>query len=166
MELYNFYFYNFIIIKKMNSQKLFTIHKFIMYFTFYFLLPLGIVIAIFRRKIGNNWYTYHKNIMLSVLTLAFIGIMISLYAKDNESEKNIHPLSTRHGIIGVILVALLLLNVGWAIIVRRYVKDEDSILTRSMWLNGHRAFGTLIVIFLVYNLYLGNKIYNERFLSN
>jgi hypothetical protein len=87
-------------------------------------------------------------------------------AKDNESEKNIHPLSTRHGIIGVILVALLLLNVGWAIIVRRYVKDEDSILTRSMWLNGHRAFGTLIVIFLVYNLYLGNKIYNERFLSN
>jgi hypothetical protein len=69
----------------MNSQKLFTIHKFIMYFTFYFLLPLGIVIAIFRRKIGNNWYTYHKNIMLSVLTLAFIGIMISLYAKDNES---------------------------------------------------------------------------------
>jgi hypothetical protein len=68
-----------------------------------------------------------------------------------SSEKNIHPLSTRHGIIGVILVALLLLNVGWAIIIRRYVKDEDSILTRSMWLNGHRAFGTLIVIFLVYN---------------
>jgi cytochrome b561 len=103
--------------------------------------------------------------MLSVLLLAFIGISISLYAKDLEGEKNIHSLSTRHGLIGILLVILLLLNITWAIIVRRYVKDEGSWLTRSMWLNGHRVFGTLIVITLIYNLYLGNKIYDERFLK-
>jgi len=149
----------------MDSEKLFTIHKYIMIFTFYILLPIGMLIAIFRSKIGEKWYTYHKHIMLSVLVLAFIGICISLYAKDLEGEKNIHDLSTRHGIIGVLLVVLLLLNIGWAIIVRRYVKEEGSWLTRSMWLNGHRVFGTLIVITLIYNLYLGNKIYNERFLT-
>jgi cytochrome b561 len=103
--------------------------------------------------------------MLSVLLLAFIGISISLYAKDLEGEKNTHSLSTRHGIVGILLVVLLLLNIGWAIIIRRYVKDEGSWLTRTMWLNGHRIFGTLIIITLVYNLYLGNKIYNERFLK-
>jgi cytochrome b561 len=149
----------------MNSEKLFTIHKYIMIITFYILLPIGITIAIFRSKIGQNWYTYHKHTMLTVLLFAFIGIFISLYAKDSEGEKNIHPLSTIHGIVGTILVVLLLLNVGWAIIVRRYVKDEGSWLTRRMWLNGHRVFGSLIVIILVYNLYLGNKIYNKRFLN-
>jgi len=149
----------------MNSEKLFTIHKYIMIITFYILLPIGMTFAIFRSKIGTTWYTYHKHIMLSVLLLAFIGISISLYAKDLEGEKNIHSLSTRHGLIGILLVILLLLNIGWAIVVRRYVKDEGSWLTRPMWLNGHRVFGTLIVITLIYNLYLGNKIYDERFLK-
>jgi hypothetical protein len=149
----------------MNSEKLFTIHKYIMIITFYILLPIGMTFAIFRSKIGKNWYTYHKNTMLTVLLFAFIGISISLYAKDLEGEKNIHSLSTRHGLIGILLVILLLLNIAWAIIVRRYVKDEGSWLTRPMWLNGHRILGTLIVITLIYNLYLGNKIYNERFLK-
>ena len=149
----------------MNSEKLFTIHKYIMIITFYILLPIGMTFAIFRSKIGKNWYTYHKNTMLTVLLFAFIGISISLYAKDLEGEKNIHSLSTRHGLVGILLVILLLLNISWAIIVRRYVKDEGSWLTRPMWLNGHRVLGTLIVITLVYNLYLGNKIYNERFVK-
>ena len=149
----------------MNSEKLFTIHKYIMIITFYILLPIGMTFAIFRSKIGKNWYTYHKHTMLTVLLFSFIGISISLYAKDLESEKNIHTLSTRHGLVGILLVILLLLNITWAIVIRRYVKDEGSWLTRPMWLNGHRVLGTLIVITLVYNLYLGNKIYNERFLK-
>ena len=149
----------------MNSEKLFTIHKYIMIITFYILLPIGMTFAIFRSKIGKNWYTYHKHTMLTVLLLAFIGISISLYAKDLEGEKNIHSLSTRHGLVGILLVILLLLNITWAIVIRRYVKDEGSWLTRPMWLNGHRVLGTLIVITLVYNLYLGNKIYNERFVK-
>jgi hypothetical protein len=147
----------------MDSKKLFTVHKFLMYFTFCILLPIGILIALFRSRIGNNWYTYHKHIMLSVLIGAFIGILISLYAKDLEGEVNTHKLSTRHGIIGVIVVVLLLLNIMWAIVVRRYVKDENSKLTRTMWLNGHRTFGTLILIFVIYNVYLGSTIYSDRF---
>jgi cytochrome b561 len=148
----------------MDSQKLFNLHRQIMLFAFYILLPIGISIPLFfRKQIGQNWYAYHKHIMISVSILSFIGIMISLYTKDNEPEKNINSMSTRHGILGILLVILIILNIGWAIIIRRYINDENSKLTRKNWLYGHRIFATLIVIGLIYNLSLGKQIYNQRF---
>lgn len=101
--------------------------------------------------------------MFSVLILAFISICMSLYAKDSEKEINQHSRSTRHGIVGILLVILVICQMAWAIIIRRYVNDSDSGLTRHQWLIGHRIFGTLIVIILLYNGYLGYQIYKDRF---
>lgn len=130
------------------------------------LLPIGICMPIFKNKVGDNWYTYHKHIMFSVLIISFIGICVSLYTKDLEGETNRHPQSTRHGLIGILLFILVLCQVSWAIIIRRYINDDGAGLTRHQWLIGHRIFSLLIIITLFYNGYLGYKIYSERFQSS
>ena len=143
---------------KMELSTYYTIHRYIMIVAFIILLPIGICMPIFKKKIGNNWYTYHKHIMLSVLILSFIGICISLYAKDLEGESNVHPLSTFHGLIGIFLVILVLCNIAWAIIMRR-----STLLSHSKWLAGHRIFALLIITSILINAYLGYSIYKDRF---
>ena len=142
----------------------YTIHRYLMILAFMILLPIGICMPIFKNKVGENWYTYHKHIMFSVLIFSFIGICISLYTKDLEGETNRHPHSTQHGLIGILLFILVVCQIAWAIIIRRYINDSGSGLTRKHWLIGHQIFGSLIVITLFYNGYLGYKIYKDRFL--
>ncbi len=145
----------------MELSTYYTIHRYIMIVAFVILLPIGICMPIFKKKVGDNWYTYHKHIMLSVLILSFIGICISLYAKDLEGESNVHSLSTFHGLIGIFLVILVLCNIAWAIIMRR-----STLLSHSKWLTGHRIFAILIVVSIIVNAYLGYSIYKDRFLTS
>ena len=161
----------------MELSTLYNIHRYLMIIAFMILLPIGICMPIFKDKVGENWYSYHKHIMFSVLIISFIGICVSLYTKDQEGETNRHPHSTRHGLIGILLFILVVCQMAWAIIVRRYVNDSGSglthgvetvenRLTRQQWLIGHRILGSLIVIALLYNGYLGYTIYRDRFLSS
>ena len=144
----------------MDLSTYYTIHRYIMIIAFLILLPIGICMPIFKKKVGDNWYTYHKHIMFTVLILSFIGICVSLYAKDLEGETNAHPLSTFHGLIGILLVILVLCNITWAIVMRR-----STLLSHSQWLTGHRIFASLIIISILVNAYLGYSIYKARFMT-
>ena len=112
-----------------------------------------------KKYVGENWYTYHKNIMLSVVGLMFIGIMVSLYTREKDKEKR--QLGVRHGTLGIIIFILLLVQIWWAIVIRKQVstKSEQRLLSKKTWLNMHRVFATLIVSLIFYQLYLGLKIY-------
>jgi len=143
----------------MEIKNLYTIHRIIMVIATCILLPIGLFMSLGKKYVGENWYTYHKNIMLSVVGLMFIGIMVSLYTREKDKEKR--QLGVRHGTLGIIIFILLLVQIWWAIVIRKQVstKSEQRLLSKKTWLNMHRVFATLIVSLIFYQLYLGLNIY-------
>lgn len=143
----------------MELKQLYNVHRIIMLIAFLILLPIGIGYAIYKRNWSDNWYTIHKSIMGTVVFLSVIGIFISLYTKDSEGNKNMNKYSTRHGTVGIVLVCFLLFQLYWAVVVRREIE-------RPQWLLGHRINAIVIVTLVLYNVYLGYKIYSERFIKS
>ncbi len=126
----------------------FYVHGSVMAFALLVVFPIGLVMSIFKPI--KNWYKYHKLAMLTTASLIFLGVIYGLYHKDNLPEST-NDISVYHSGVGIALLILILLQLWWAIVMRRYLKGN------KWWLITHRIFATLITIFIILQIYLGTK---------
>jgi cytochrome b561 len=152
----------------MEIEKLYLIHGIVMGITIFILLPLGLFMSLGRKYVGDNWYVYHKNIMLSVAVMMFIGVMISLYTKEKEKKDMKHKLGLRHGTLGIIIFILILIQIWWGIVMRKEVstKTEERLIKKESWLIIHKIFAFTIVCLVSYQIYLGINIYKDKIKIN
>jgi len=133
---------------------LFAIHGILQVLTFVILFPIGIFIALFREKIGKNWFILHITIQslasLSVF-LALIVINIALKNKEKEdTESNKKP--SLHVRIGTVIIYLVIFQLLWATIMR-------NIISRSIWYIIHILTAITIIILGWINIYYGMNHY-------
>ena len=126
----------------------FNIHAIVMAFALLVVFPIGLVMS--RFKPIKSWYKYHKLAMLTTAILIFSGVIYGLYYKDTL-EENTTDISVYHSGTGIALLTVLLLQLWWAIVMRRYLKGN------KWWLIIHRTFAALITLLVLTQLYLGNK---------
>lgn len=108
------------------------------------LLSVGLYYAIKRPE---GWFFKHRAFMFSFYVLIFIGALIALYQTEWLSKKR-PTLSMIHGIIGLTLLILVTMQVGWAIVVRKHVEG-------STFLGLHRLLAGGIVMLAITSLILG-----------
>jgi len=137
----------------MSSNKLFTIHAIIMSIAIFIVFPFALVMSI--GKIVDNWYNYHKYAMFLTTFLIFCGVLLSLFAKDLQSEKNLSGISALHGTLGIILLILFIIQLWWAIVMRRYLHSKNK---RNIWLVGHVLIAISIVSLVIFQVYFGYKM--------
>ena len=138
----------------MDTKTLYSIHGTIMGFALLVVFPIGLIMSIGR--VSKDWYIYHKYSMGITTFLLFCGILLSLYTKDTESETSLTTLSAIHGSLGVFLVIMLLTQLWWAVVMRRFLGKEK----RSFWEKGHIVIAITVIILVVCQLYLGLKVIN------
>ena len=135
---------------------LFAIHGILQLITFAVLFPLGILIAIFRERVGPNWFKLHVGIQITgSLTLLSALIIVSIAKKQKQKEDNdsITHLPA-HVIVGRIVVILVILQLIWAIAFRH-------IIPRPIWFAIHMVLATGIITVGWTNLYLGYRHYKN-----
>ena len=137
----------------MSSNKLFIIHAIIMSIAIFIVFPFALVMSI--GKVVDNWYNYHKYAMFLTTFLIFCGVLVSLYAKDLQSEKNLSGTSVLHGTLGIILLILFIIQLWWAIVMRRYLHNLNK---RTVWLVGHILIAISIVSLVIFQVYFGYKM--------
>jgi len=137
----------------MSSNKLFIIHAIIMSIAIFIVFPFALVMSI--GKVVDNWYNYHKYAMFLTTFLIFCGVLVSLYAKDLQSEKNLSGISVLHGTLGIILLILFIIQLWWAIVMRRYLHTKNK---RTVWLVGHIVLAISIVSLVIFQVYFGYKM--------
>jgi hypothetical protein len=108
----------------------------------------GITVALFRDKIGKEWYTYHKHLQLTGLTLLAISVLLALWLRANSDKPSRH---ITHGIVGVLLLGLLFVQVWWGL----NMSSHDSFLLV------HRILASSIVVLGSYQVYLGVQAYRN-----
>ena len=137
----------------MSSNKLFIIHAIIMSIAIFIVFPFALVMSI--GKVVDNWYNYHKYAMFLTTFLIFCGVLVSLYAKDLQSEKNLSGTSVLHGTLGIILLILFIIQLWWAIVMRRYLHNLNK---RTVWLVGHILIAISIISLVFFQVYFGYKM--------
>ncbi len=137
----------------LSVNNLFIIHAIIMSIAIFITFPFALVMSI--GKVVDNWYTYHKYAMFLTTFLIFCGVLLSLFAKDLQSEKNLSGMSALHGTLGIILLILFIIQLWWAIVMRRYLHQLNK---RKTWLVGHILIAILIVILIILQVYFGSKM--------
>jgi hypothetical protein len=112
------------------------------------LLLAGVIIAIFRSSF-ESWYTKHRLIQLSAITIIAISTLLGLWLRAYlpRAQSDEHWV---HGTIGIILLIFLLLQAWWAVVMGSRV---DS--TTYLWI--HRAFAGIIFLLVIVQVYLGWK---------
>jgi len=126
----------------------FYVHGSVMAFALLVVFPIGLVMSIFKPI--KNWYKYHKLAMLTTASLIFLGVIYGLY-HTVILPASTNDISVYHSGVGIALLILILLQLWWAIVMRRYLKGN------KWWLITHRIFATLITIFIILQIYLGTK---------
>ncbi len=137
----------------MSSNNLFIIHAIIMSIAIFIVFPFALVMSI--GKIVDNWYNYHKYAMFLTTFLIFCGVLLSLFAKDLQSEKNLSGTSALHGTLGILLLILFIIQLWWAIVMRRYLHNLNK---RSTWLIGHIIIAISIITLVIFQVYFGYKM--------
>ena len=134
----------------MNAKGLYATHGLIMAVALLILLPIGIYYAIAKPQ---GWYSKHKAIQMTVLALVAVAVGISLYTRayvDQQKSKE----GLWHGMIGITLLVLLILQIAWGII-------GNPNVTRQTYLTVHRSLAVLIVGLVLIQVYLGYKVWSR-----
>jgi len=139
---------------------LFAIHGILQVLTFVILFPIGIFIALFREKIGKNWFILHVTIQslasLNVF-LALIVINIALKNKEKKEKKEKEDTESNkkpslHVRIGTVIIYLVIFQLLWATIMRH-------IISRPIWYIIHILTAITIIILGWINIYYGMNHY-------
>jgi hypothetical protein len=85
--------------------------------------------------------------MFSFAILVIIGAFIALYQTEWLSKKR-SALSMVHGIVGIMLLVFVIMQVGWAIVVRKHVSG-------NVFLGVHRLLAGGIVMLALVGMILG-----------
>lgn len=144
-----------------NNINLTELHGWMQRIAFLVLFPIGGAIALFRHKIGDGWLKYHVFFQLLATCVVYAAIGVQLYKwhlrKQQQSPKEqkkpikFSPLLLTHVILGSIVSGVILLQIIWAYVGRRYV-------FWTTWYYVHVALACVIVVGGITNLYLGHKI--------
>lgn len=142
----------------MNIQLLYTLHGLLQEIAFLVLFPIGIIIALCKLYIGSKWFILHILFQTVGIVCVISAVLIMAYAKylekpTNKSSRKSIPL---HVYIGIAIVILILFQVVWAVLMR------DKI-DRNIWTRIHIILASIILILGWTNLYLGYKLYKNRF---
>ncbi len=141
----------------MSSNKLFIVHAIIMSIAIFIVFPFALVMSIGR--VVDDWYAYHKYAMFITTFLIFCGVLLALYTKDLQSEKSLTNTSALHSTLGIVLLILFIVQLWWAIVMRKYLHLKNK---RKTWLVGHIIFAILIVVLVILQVYFGSKILKNR----
>lgn len=124
---------------------------------FLVLFPIGGTIALLRHKIGPGWLKYHIFFQLLATFVVFAAAAIQVLKwkqKKNIEVKETKTLSPRlltHVVIGSMVGILLILQLIWAFVARRYVPW-------NVWYYTHITMATLILTGGLANLYIGWRL--------
>jgi Eukaryotic cytochrome b561 len=129
------------------------IHGLIMMLGFGWLLPLGVLSArLMKHRPDNLWFDMHQKLQLFGIVIGLIGFGIAV-KNFNVYEDPKSSTSYRHGVLGAITFALVLLQALVALI--RPGPNEGN---RGLWQWKHKILGYLLLIFIFATTLLGAKM--------
>jgi len=132
------------------AKQLYTIHGMLMGLAVVLLLT-GVYYALAKPQ---GWYNKHRALQLTATALVAIAVGVSLYTRSYIDQiKNAS--GVKHGIAGVALLVVLILNVAWGII-------GNPNVSRETFFKVHRLLGTVIVVLIVYQFNTGYKVLQTK----
>lgn len=143
-----------------SSETMSFTHGILQTIAFLVVLPIGALIAILRRQIGEGWLKYHVAFQLTGVAIVFIAGGIQLYKwhlqrknapKDAEAPPTKRKLSPKiliHIILGSLVSLVLIVQLFWAFLGRRYFEWMT-------WYYVHVALSSFIIAGGVTNLWIG-----------
>jgi phosphate starvation-inducible membrane PsiE len=139
-----------------NNNFGYTLHGILQIIAFAILFPLGIAFAIFRNKIGSNWFIYHVTTQTIGLLVVITALLVIYFVKKKSKknfEKNFENKNKKiHEILGPIVVLLLFFQFIWALIIKKFIN-------RFIWYYIHISLSFLIITGGLINIYFGINIY-------
>jgi hypothetical protein len=125
-----------------SSMQWFLVHGLVQ-LTSIVLLFAGLYYAIMKP---DGWFPKHRLLMLSFIGLATLGAFGALVAVEYRGKKQ-STLSVVHGVIGTLLIAVLWLQLMWAVVLRKHVGKA--------YLGVHRILASIIVLLALTSVGLG-----------
>ena len=138
----------------MEIKSLYLLHGILQIVAFLILFPIGILIAIFKNYIGAYWFISHILFQSFGIICVFTAVLVMIYAKSLQNIKDTNPTPTTntntttnmhtqnspslHAIIGFIIIALIIIQVIWAVFVRK-------IINHDLWAKIHLVLAILII---------------------
>lgn len=112
------------------------------------MLPVGVAVARYSKKGGSTaWFQIHRALQSVGTLFAFIAVGVII---DHAESVGTDHFSHTHGLIGIIIVALCLVQVlGGAL------RPHIGTPMRAAWLAGHRIVGVFIVVASLLNVFGG-----------
>ncbi|KAL2244956.1 cytochrome b561 and DOMON domain-containing protein At5g35735-like isoform X2 [Sesamum indicum] len=122
-----------------HHSRLRTVHGTVNIIGWGVLLPVGVIIARYFRKLSDDWYSLHILSQLSGFLLGTLGWGLGLSIKNAAKEQS---LST-HGILGTIIFAFATLQAG----------EEQG--CRKYWVIYHHVAGYALIVLIIANIFQG-----------
>ncbi|KAI3456485.1 hypothetical protein Pfo_013148 [Paulownia fortunei] len=122
-----------------NHRRLRTVHGTVNIIGWGVLLPIGVIIARYFRKLSNDWYSLHILSQLSGFLLGTLGWALGISIKNAAKE---HSMST-HGILGTIIFAFAIIQ-----------PDEEHVC-RKYWVIYHHVVGYALIVLIIANIFQG-----------
>ncbi|KAL0286185.1 UNVERIFIED_CONTAM: cytochrome and DOMON domain-containing protein [Sesamum angustifolium] len=122
-----------------HHSRLKTVHGTVNIIGWGVLLPVGVIIARYFRKLSDDWYSLHILSQLSGFLLGTLGWGLGLSIKNAAKEQS---LST-HGILGTLIFAFAMLQPG----------DEQG--CRKYWVIYHHVVGYALIVLIIANIFQG-----------
>lgn len=132
-----------------------SIHGILQTVAFLLLLPIGVAIAVLRHHIGPGWLKYHVFFQLLATLVVFTASGLQFYKwyqrrKESRAapKRTISPKLLTHIVLGSTVTVLLILQVFWAYLGRRYFEWMT-------WYYVHVALASIIILGGLTNLWIG-----------
>lgn len=139
----------------MNYYKL---HGTLQAIAFLLLFPIGVLIALFRERIGPSWRTYHVIFQLTATLTVVVAISSVVYAnrqqpkKETSEEENPSALRRIHKILGPIVASLILVQLLWAFFGRKLMMDWNRWYQIHITLSGSILLGGITNVLIGLNM--------------
>lgn len=132
------------------------IHAGLQLLAFMLFFPLGSIIALYRERIGYQWFRLHVIFQsLGTLCVALaVSFAIAHHRRENsvETESRIKRL---HKANGYLIVSVLVFQWVWAVFARLYVPW-------NLWLNIHMILAAALIILAIGQITLGGIMFSEK----
>lgn len=129
-----------------NRRKVpYVLHGSLQTLAFLILLPAGMLVAIFRDRIGPSWLPLHMGLQLSG-TLCVVAAMAIVTQSQPNSENDEQPTTSTkraHHMLGWTVATLLAMQWLWVLGGRSLI--AASIMTWTWWYRIHVALATTIL---------------------
>ncbi|CAN4116657.1 unnamed protein product [Withania somnifera] len=147
----NFQSWNFRPSHERHHRLLRVVHGVINIFGWGILLPIGVIIARYYKRLPmkcEEWYSLHVRSKVAGYILGTIGWGLGMSIRNSDKDK--HTKMSTHGIIGTIIFTFTTIQV-LAICLQ---PDEENAY-RKYWVIYHNIFGYALIILTIVNIFQG-----------